>query len=104
MEIFRRGLVKPLTESMVVIFEIKRKDGMNLMGGITKFLVKNVAFFAMDVIAPGMGTMAKQINRASSITNLLGPKATLERVEGAMDLMDNAADGVEDILSSFLDL
>lgn len=82
----------------------KRKDGINFMGVVTKFLAKNAAFIAMDAIVPGMGTIAKQFNRASSIANLMGPKATLERVEDAMDLMDDATDGVKDILCSFLDL
>lgn len=71
---------------------------------IMKCVAKNAAFAAMDMVVPGSGYAAKKLCQAMNVAELLGPRATPERVECVMEVMDNASEFAKDTAESIWDM
>lgn len=69
-----------------------------------KFVAKKAAFAVMDFIIPGSGVMARAIDRSMSAANLLGAKATPDRIEDVSNMMGSAGEFAKDAAESIWDL
>ena len=65
-----------------------------------KCAAKNAAFIMMDMVVPGSGYAAKKVCQAMNVAELLGPRATPERVECIMDAMDDAGEFAKDTMDT----
>jgi len=74
-----------------------------IIGKIAKFAGKQLGYLAADTIIPGSGYALRKINNMVNVTNMLGSKATPERVEDITDLMEDAGDFVKDTLGDIMD-
>lgn len=69
-----------------------------------KYAAKNAAFIVMDMVVPGSGYAAKKVCQAMNMAELLGPSATPERIECAMEVMDDACEFAKDTAAGILDM
>lgn len=74
-----------------------------MLNAIGKYVAKNAGYMALDMLVPGLGYTVKKANQLMNVANLLGPKATPERVECIADFMEDAGEAAKETAMDFLD-
>lgn len=73
-----------------------------MIGKLGKSVAKNALFMALDVAAPGTGTLLKQVDKVIRMAEFLGPGTTLGEAAVMVNLTDDAKECAKNMALDFL--